>query len=78
MTGVRWFDILSIALTVLEMLRRRAHRAKDLRLQTQQTRSGATKPADRCVTDTCWARKYIGDYCLTHVTSQPVRPWLDH
>jgi hypothetical protein len=73
-----WFDALGIALTVLEMLRRRTNKAKDLRLQAQRTRSGATKPADRCAIDICWAPKYIGDYCLNHATSQPVRPWLDH
>jgi hypothetical protein len=73
---LRWTDAVGIAVTVLGMLRRRATRARDLRLHGQQTRSGARKPADRCVVDICWYQKYIGDYCLGHA-SQPVRLWSE-
>jgi hypothetical protein len=73
-----WMDALGLILSFIGLLRRQARKARDARRRAHQPPSGATKPADRCLADTCWAERYIGNYCLEHAGSKPVRLWDDH
>jgi hypothetical protein len=73
-----WMDALGLVLSFIGLLRRQARKARDVRRMAHQTRSGAWKPADRCMADGCWAMKYIGEYCLEHAGSKPMCPWRDH
>jgi hypothetical protein len=75
---MRWIDALGIALSLLEILRRQVNKTREARRKAQQTRSGAMKPADRCLVDICWAPRSVGAYCLEHAVAKPVSLWHDH